>query len=1743
LGVKQLVKKAEYIFNIKKITSIIMTLIICFSSCYIGSSNNAYGENEVVGQSNVANTDTQCPGKPLGLHTESVTSTSTKIIWTSSSDNIGTVGYEVYCNDQKIGVTGSTYFNCGNLNSNTNYEFKVRAYDAAGNKSIFSDVLQTKTLDKNIPEQNILHDSTAQGTVPQTQISTVSTTAVSSDADTQSPTIPSDLRVDSKTASSIKILWNYSKDNVATVGYEVYCNGQSVGLTKYTEFDCYNLNKSTIYEFKVRAYDAAGNKSEFTDPLSVTTYTDDYGNSVYETTYVEMNKFISGKIDFPSDIDFFSFIPPESGVYAIRSYGTDGAYTDVWAQIDDYNYKTIDSNNNGGGNGQFLLQGELEAGKTYYIYVGGGIGNYSFDIKKVEKIVKAAPPINFRATLKDYIITFEWDDSPIYVGDGGYEIYRDNDTYPFESTSSCIAKKSKFTDSVSPGSTHTYTIISSDCNENVIGKSEPLTITAPLDTEPPSNPSGLKIESRSGKSITMSWNSSIDNYYVLYDVYCNNAVIGAMIYTNKFIYDCSKLNLNTKYTFFVKAHDSSGNMSEASNSVDIGTVQAPSNLNLISRDQGNISFGWNALADNNCLVGYKIYRDGIWIGDTTNTSYTDNNLLSNKEYKYSVRAYDFLDNVSNSSEVLEAKTLEDTTPPTIPSNLIQANSSNTTNIIINWQASTDYSQTVLYAVYRDGIQIGASNTTQYVDSSVNSNGTYVYTIKAYDLIGNMSDYSSPLQITINNHYIAKINTMMTGSIVNSYDFNMYKFIPAEDGSYDIRSYGYFDDYAYLYDKNGNQITYNDDGGGNCQFLITSNLKSNEIYYIKVTGWSSCTGSYEFMINKQDSEPPTSPSNVRVLSNTCTSVSLGWDASTDNVGVAGYQIYRDGIYIEYTTSTNYTSYNLLPNHQYTYTIKAYDARNNISISSEALTATTVVDNEPPTVPSGLNTVLNAAKCTIISWYSSSDNANTVTYDVYRDGVKVGTVNQAQFVDLNTNPNVNYVYTIKAYDSSGNNSAFSNPLSVTAIDPTSVECGVRTSTGNLYDSYKCYKFIPSEDNCFEIRRFNYNNYSETIYLYDKDGNYINSISGRNAINNEYYILSNLKANRPYYIKVVGYYGLDFIVRNADTQVPTAPANLTVVSKNLTTVSLKWDPSSDNVSVAAYAIYINNNYYSTATTGSTQYTCSGMTPNTTYNFTVRAYDTSGNYSSSSNITVTTDADTEPPTAPANLQLVSKNSGSIALKWSASGDNSGISRYDVYRNDVKIGSITYTSYTDSTVLANSQYNYYVKAVDIAQNVSQASNTLGVSTIISDTEPPTVPQNIQQTNPSLYNASELRTYIQWAASTDNDVSVGYDVYCDGVKVGTNPVGSNNNSFYLTGLKLNTHYNIVIKAFDRTGNYSASSTPFVLFVPDDYGNSQDSAAVMTLDSQITGKFDYNYDVDCFKFIPTESGNYVFTAPVSPSISLQFYNKTINSYINPKSYSSNANTYYVLKLDANKEYYISCSGNTNYSYVVKMSKFVDIQPPSIPANLVLQLKTGNMIQISWSVSSDNTLMQGYKVYRNGVQIGYTEANSFTDIGGLLPATEYIYTVRSVDTSDNTSLDSSPLRVTTYNDEYGNDMNSAASILLGVERTGTINYTSDKDYFEFVPGKDGVYYFRCLEGSNVSATLFDSSGAQLEQNLNFAGNFIFETLTANNKYYIGLTGANNNLGSYKIKVTGADILPPTKPSSITVSAKTNRVCYKI
>jgi chitodextrinase len=194
----------------------------------------------------------------------------------------------------------------------------------------------------------------------------------------------------------------------------------------------------------------------------------------------------------------------------------------------------------------------------------------------------------------------------------------------------------------------------------------------------------------------------------------------------------------------------------------------------------------------------------------------------------------------------------------------------------------------------------------------------------------------------------------------------------------------------------------------------------------------------------DTIAPSTPTGLVASAAGATAINLTWTASTDNVGVTGYIVKRNGVQVATPTATNYSDTGLSSATTYNYTVAARDAAGNISPDSSSASATTA-DTTPPSTPTGLVATAATGAATInLSWTASTDNVGVTSYIVKRNGVQVATPTTTSYADTGLSSATTYSYTVAARDAAGNISPDSASVSATTTDtlfPLHTEAGKR------------------------------------------------------------------------------------------------------------------------------------------------------------------------------------------------------------------------------------------------------------------------------------------------------------------------------------------------------------------------------------------------------------------------------------------------------------------------------------------------------------------------------------------------------------------------------------------------------------------------------------------------------------------------------------------------------------------------------
>jgi chitodextrinase len=201
----------------------------------------------------------------------------------------------------------------------------------------------------------------------------------------------------------------------------------------------------------------------------------------------------------------------------------------------------------------------------------------------------------------------------------------------------------------------------------------------------------------------------------------------------------------------------------------------------------------------------------------------------------------------------------------------------------------------------------------------------------------------------------------------------------------------------------------------------------------MAGTFTSTGmAFSTMLVGPDKTPPVTPAAPTTTSISPTGTTITWIPTTDNVGVAGYNIYRNGSVASQLAVPPFHDTGLTPGLTYIYTLSAFDAQGNTSSQSAPLSVTTI-NTTPPTVPTNLTVTGVTANSVSLSWSASTDPGGVGGYRVLKGSspnnmtIIDGSVTGTTYTGSHLASNTTYYYAVEAYNSIGISSAPCAPVS--------------------------------------------------------------------------------------------------------------------------------------------------------------------------------------------------------------------------------------------------------------------------------------------------------------------------------------------------------------------------------------------------------------------------------------------------------------------------------------------------------------------------------------------------------------------------------------------------------------------------------------------------------------------------------------------------------------------------------------------
>lgn len=405
------------------------------------------------------------------------------------------------------------------------------------------------------------------------------------------------------------------------------------------------------------------------------------------------------------------------------------------------------------------------------------------------------------------------------------------------------------------------------------------------------------------------------------------------------------------------------------------------------------------------------------------------------------------------------------------------------------------------------------------------------------------------------------------------------------------------------------------------------------------------------------------------------------------------------------------------------------------------------------------------------------------------------------------------------------------------------------------------------------------------------------------------------------VVG--GIDETMTSPDTEPPTVPGGVTATAVWSNRIDLRWNPSTDDIAVQGYLIYRGGSYLSaTGPVGSASFFDVGLTAATTYTYTIKAIDAAGNASGLSNAYAATtrpSTDTAAPSAPSGVTASASAWNVVTVAWSSSTDDNSVSRYTIRRDGISIAVVdgTANSFVDHSTIWSRTYAYSIIASDPAGNASSASADASVTTSGCSCSSATL-RPVSDVSSSGFTPNEgLTRYTQLdEATSDGDTTYVFGPSSGTANmvlgIGTSPAG--------TISSVTTHF--TAEQYVRTGQPGTMNVHLELY------NGTTLLATGATRNLSTAYSTY--------------GDTFLVSLTSPNLLVK---------VVQESAGTSKRTSRFTLVDAVLTY-----------------EPPDTTAPTVPASLQVAAVSSSRVNLSWLASTDSKAVQGYRVFRNGSQVG-------------------------------------------------------------------------------------------------------------------------------------------------------------------------------
>ncbi len=996
-----------------------------------------------------AGTGGTLPAAPSALSATAASSTQINLAWTDNSNNedgfrierCQNAGCSTFTEIATVGTNVVSYQNTG-LTAGTTYQYRVRAYNTAGNSG---------------------YSNTASATTTVTL-----------------PAAPSALSATAASSTQINLAWTDNSNNedgfrierCQNAGCSTFTEIATVG-TNVVSYQNTGLTAGTTYQYRVRAYNTAGNSGYSNTASATTTVTLPAAPSALSATAASSTQINLAWTDNSNNEDGF------------RIERCQNAGCSTFTEIATVGTNVVSYQNTG-----------LTAGTTYQYrvraYNTAGNSGYSNTASATTTVTLPAAPSALSATAASSTqINLAWTDNS--NNEDGFRIERCQNagcsTFTEIATVGTNVVSYQNT-GLTAGTTYQYRVRAYNTAGNS-GYSN--TASATTTVTLPAAPSALSATAASSTQINLAWTDNSNNEDGFRIERCQNAGCStfteiATVGTNVVSYQNTGLTAGTTYQYRVRAYNTAGNSgysNTASATTTVTLPAAPSALSATAASSTQINLAWTDNSNNEdgfrierCQnAGCSTFTEIATVG-TNVVSYQNTGLTAGTTYQYRVRAYNTAGNSGYSNTASATTTV---TLPAAPSAL-SATAASSTQINLAWTDNSNNEdgfriercQNAGCSTFTEIATVG-TNVVSYQNTGLTAGTTYQYRVRAYNTAGN-SGYSNtasatttvtlpaaPSALSATAASSTQINLAWTDNSNNEDGFRIERCQNAGCSTFtEIATVG------------TNVVSYQNTGltaGTTYQYRVRAyNTAGNSGY----SNTASATTTTVVIA-------PAAPSGLTATAVSSTQINLAWTDNSNNED--GFRIERsidNLVFVEIgTVGTNTTSYSdtLLPvPATYYYRVRAYNSGGNSAYSNTA-SATTAAQQAPvPASPTGLSATAVSSSRINLAWTDNGNNEDGFRIERSTDNLvftEIATVgpNVATYSNTGLAIPTTYYYRVRAYNVGGN-SGYSNTASATllvlALTPPSAPSGLSAATASSNQINLAWTDNSSNESGFQIER---------------------------------------------------------------------------------------------------------------------------------------------------------------------------------------------------------------------------------------------------------------------------------------------------------------------------------------------------------------------------------------------------------------------------------------------------------------------------------------------------------------------------------------------------------------------------------------------------------------------------------------------------------------------------------------------------